>query len=129
MTLEKLISNFELFDDWEDRYSYLIDLGKKLPGLSDAEKTKENRLYGCQSMIWMIIEQKGDALHIRADSDSLIVRGLIAVLMIIFDGKTQEEIRGIDTHVIFKQLGLDKHLSLTRKNGLFSMVDRICWDV
>ena len=95
MTLEKLISNFELLGDWEERYGYLIDLGKKLPGLPDAEKTEDNRVHGCQAMVWMIMEPDPEhpgALRIRADSDAFIVRGLIAVLQLIFNGRTPDEI-------------------------------------
>lgn len=128
MTLEKLISNFELLGDWEERYGYLIDLGKKLPGLSDTDKNEENRVHGCQAMVWMIMEPHPDhpgALRFRADSDAFIVRGLIAVLQFIFNGRTPEEILKADAKSTLSQLGLDKHLSPTRKNGLFAMVERI----
>jgi len=128
MTLEKLISNFELLGDWEERYGYLIDLGKKLPGLPDAEKTEANRVHGCQAMVWLVMEpdpQRSGALRIRADSDAFIVRGLIAVLQLIFSGHTPEEILAADAKSTLSQLGLDKHLSPTRKNGLFAMVERI----
>ena len=128
MTLEKLISNFELLGDWEERYGYLIDLGKKLPGLSDAEKSEANRVHGCQAMVWMILERDAErpgALRIRADSDAFIVRGLIAVLQLIFNGRTPEEMVATDAKSILSRLGLDKHLSPTRKNGLFAMVERI----
>lgn len=128
MTLEKLISNFELLGDWEERYGYLIDLGKKLPGLPEAEKTEENRVHGCQAMVWMVMEadpERAGALRFRADSDAFIVRGLIAVLQLIFNGRSPEEILAADARGILGQLGLDQHLSPTRKNGLFAMVERI----
>ncbi len=128
MTLEKLISNFELLGDWEERYGYLIDLGKKLPGLPEAEKTEANRVHGCQAMVWLVMEPdpgRTGALRIRADSDAVIVRGLIAVLQLIFSGHTPEEILAADAKSTLSQLGLDKHLSPTRKNGLFAMVERI----
>ena len=128
MTLETLISNFELLGDWEERYGYLIDLGKKLPSLSDAEKSENNRVQGCQAMVWMILEAdpaKPGALRIRADSDAFIVRGLIAVLQLIFNGRAPDEILQTDAKSILSQLGLDSHLSPTRKNGLFAMVERI----
>ena len=128
MTLEKLISNFELLGDWEERYGYLIDLGKKLPGFRDAEKTEVHRVHGCQAMVWMLVEpdpQRQGALNIRADSDAFIVRGLIAVLQLIFNGRTPEEVLAIDAKSILARLGLDQHLSPTRKNGLFAMVERI----
>ena len=128
MTLAKLISNFELLGDWEERYGYLIDLGKKLPGLPDAEKTEENRVHGCQAMVWLVLEpdpERSGALRIRADSDAFIVRGLIAVLQLIFSGRTPDEILTADAKSTLSQLGLDNHLSPTRKNGLFAMVERI----
>jgi cysteine desulfuration protein SufE len=128
MTLEKLISNFELLGDWEERYGYLIDLGKKLPGLPDSEKNESNRVHGCQAMVWMIMEPDRElpgSLRIRADSDAFIVRGLIAVLQLIFNGRTPEEILKADAKSTLSRLGLDKHLSPTRKNGLFAMVERI----
>ena len=128
MTLDKLISNFELLGDWEERYGYLIDLGKGLPGLSEAEKCEEHRVHGCQAMVWMILEpdpQHPGALRLRADSDAFIVRGLIAVLQLIFNGRAPEEILATDAKSVLSRLGLDKHLSPTRKNGLFAMVERI----
>jgi cysteine desulfuration protein SufE len=128
MTIEKLISNFELLGDWEERYAYLIDLGKKLAGLSDADKSEEHRVHGCQAMVWMILEpdaERPGALRIRADSDAFIVRGLIAVLQLFFNGRTPDEILATDAKSTLTKLGLDKHLSPTRKNGLFAMVERI----
>jgi len=128
MTLEKLISNFESLDDWEERYAYLIELGKKLPGLAEAEKTEANRVHGCQAMVWLRLDPEPSrpaALRMRADSDAFIVRGLIAVLQMIYDEHTAPEILQADAKAILGRLGLDKHLSPTRKNGLFSMVERI----
>jgi cysteine desulfuration protein SufE len=128
MSIEQLTSNFELLGDWEERYAYLIDLGKKLPGLPEADKVEENRVHGCQAMVWLRLwrdETNPAHIRIRADSDAFIVRGLIAVLMILFDGKTPSEIAAADINTIFSKLGLDQHLSPTRKNGLFAMVQRI----
>ncbi|MBI3881969.1 MAG: SufE family protein [Verrucomicrobia bacterium] len=128
MTIEKLTSNFELLGDWEERYGYLIDLGKKLPGLPDADKVEENRVHGCQAMVWLRMSrdtQNPALIRIRADSDAFIVRGLISVLMILFDGKTADEITAADVKSVFSRLGLDQHLSPTRKNGLFAMTERI----
>jgi cysteine desulfuration protein SufE len=128
MTIEQLTSNFELLGDWEERYAYLIDLGKKLPGLPEADKVEENRVHGCQAMVWLRLgrdEKNPGHIRMRADSDAFIVRGLIAVLTILFDGKTPSEVAAADVKAIFHQLGLDQHLSPTRKNGLFAMVQRI----
>src|SRR5262245_28580266 len=128
MNLDKLISNFDLLGDWEERYGYLIDLGKKLAGLPETEKNEANRVHGCQAMVWMILESdpgRAGALRLRADSDAFIVRGLIAVLQLLFNGRTPDEILKADAKCTLSKLGLDKHLSPTRKNGLFAMVERI----
>src|SRR5262245_24305383 len=103
MTLEKLISNFELLDDWESRYAYLIDLGRQLPSLPDNDKTEENRVHGCQAMVWLKMEpdpQQPQLLRIRADSDAFIVRGLIAVLQLLYNGRTPENILATDAKSI-----------------------------
>ena len=128
MTLEKFMANFELLGDWEERYAYLIDLGKKLPGLAEADKTEDNRVQGCQAMVWMKMDRDPaapGAVQLRADSDAFIVRGLIAVLQLIYDGRTPAEVLQADAGTILGKLGLDRHLSPTRKNGLFAMVERI----
>lgn len=128
MTIDELADNFEVLGDWEERYAYLIDLGKKLPGLSEADKTEANRVHGCQAMVWLKMEPAANqpgALHIQADSDAFIVRGLIAVLMILYDGRKPAEIVEIDSRSVLSRLGLDRHLSPTRKNGLFAMIERI----
>ena len=128
MTIEELLEEFEFLDDWEDRCEYLIDLGLEMPELPPEEKTEENRVHGCQSMVWMVTEvtQNGQpTIHIRADSDAMIVRGLIAVLLTIFSGRTPQEILSTDVKGIFSRLGLERHLSTTRRNGLYSMVERI----
>jgi len=128
MTLEQLIANFELLPDWEERYAYLIELGKKLPGLSEAEKIEDHRVHGCQAMVWLKLEpapERPGAIRMRADSDAFIVRGLIAVLQLLYDGRTPVELLQVDAPAALTRLGLDKHLSPTRKNGLFAMVERI----
>lgn len=128
ITIEELVENFELLGDWEERYGYLIELGKKLPGLSEADKVEANRVHGCQAMVWMRMvpsESKPGAFTILADSDAFIVRGLIAVLQLIFNDRTPEEMLKADAKAHLLKLGLDRHLSPTRKNGLFAMVERI----
>lgn len=127
MTLDELYEEFEFLVDWEDRCDFLIDLGFELPPLPEEEHVEANRVHGCQSNVWMTTEFAGDPgkLEIRADSDSVIVRGLIAVLLMIYSGKTPQEVVDIDARPIFARLGLDRHLSPQRKNGLGGMVDRI----
>ena len=125
-TIDELIENFEFLGDWEERFAYLIELGKKLPALDDAEMIDEYRVHGCQASVWLrILPSIDDKLEIRADSDAFIVKGLIAVLLLIYNGKTATQILDVDSSEIFGRLGLDKHLSPTRRNGLHSMVKRI----
>ncbi len=128
MSFEELKENFALFDDWEDRYRYLIDLGRKLPDFPDALKTDANKVRGCMSQVWMVPgHPDGDLTRFAfaADSDAHIVKGLIAVLGTLFSGKSPEEITRIDTEAAFTAIGLDQHLSPSRRNGLVSMVEKI----
>ncbi len=125
-TIDELIENFEFLGDWEERFAYLIELGKKLPALDDAEMIDEYRVHGCQASVWLrILPSIDDKFEIRADSDAFIVKGLIAVLLLIYNGTTATQILDVDSSEIFGRLGLDKHLSPTRRNGLHSMVKRI----
>lgn len=124
--LEELVENFSLFEDWEERYGYLIDLGRDLPEMSDNLKNDVTLVQGCTSRVWMIAETDGEGrYHFTADSDAHIVRGLIAVLLSAYQGKTAEQIKSVDIDASFAQLGLDKHLSPNRRNGFFAMVERI----
>ncbi len=125
-TIEEVIENFELLGDWEERFAYLIELGKKLPFLDAADMIEENRVHGCQASVWLrILPGINDTYEIRADSDAFIVKGLIAVLLLIYNGKTAKQILDTNSSKVFEQLGLDKHLSPTRRNGLHSMVNRV----
>lgn len=120
----ELIEEFSLFDNWMDRYQYIIDMGKQLPAFPDEWKTAETKIQGCQSNVWMHHERYGDQLHFQATSDAAIVSGLIAVLMRIYNDRSPQEI--IETTPRFlEDLGLDKHLSPTRSNGLHAMLQRI----
>ncbi len=125
MTINDLVDNFSLFDDWEDRYRYLIDLGGQLPPMNDAFKTDATKVQGCMSQVWMRLYWDAGKLKVEADSDAQIVRGLIAVLLVVFTGKTVTEIAQVDIADIFGQLGLDQHLSPNRRNGFYAMVERI----
>jgi len=126
MNIKELVDNFSLMDDWEDRYKYLIDLGDTLPDMPDVFKTDASKVRGCMSQVWMVLGWDGDKrLTMLADSDAQIVRGLIAVLCTVFAGKTVDEIRQIDVEAVFAKLGLDQHLSPNRRNGFFSMVERV----
>ena len=125
MDTAELIENFSFLEDWEDRYGYLIELGKELPPLNEADKNEETKVEGCMSQVWLKTKVDGDVLTFDGESDAHIVRGLIAVLRIILSGKTKKEIQQTDVEAIFKQLGLESHLSPTRRNGFFAMVERI----
>lgn len=123
--LKELIDNFALFDDWEARYAYLIDLGKKLPPMGEALKTDATLVPGCTSRVWMVKSTENGRFHFMADSDAHIVRGLIAVLHAAYDDVTVEEVAGVDIQSAFESMGLDCHLSPSRRNGFFAMVERI----
>ena len=125
---EELIENFSLFDDWEERYAYLIDLGRKLDPLPDEDRTPESKIEGCMSQVWLVSAVEPGAppvVRYHADSDSQIVRGLIAVLMTAYSGETADRIVTTDINDIFTRIGLDKHLSPNRRNGFYAMVQRI----
>ena len=121
---QELIEEFEMFDNWMDRYQYIIDMGKQLPDFPEERRTEEYKIQGCQSNVWMCHEQAGDKLVFKATSDAAIVSGLIAVLLRIYSERTAEEINQTEPHFL-KDLGLDKHLSPTRSNGLHAMLERI----
>ena len=125
-TLEDLSAEFEVLGDWEERYRYVIDLGRELAPLSEAERGEANKVRGCASQVWLVTEpQSGGALQFRGDSDAHIVRGLIAVLLRLFSGRKADEILAFDARGAFDKLGLSGHLSAQRSNGLASMVARI----
>ena len=127
-TVDELIENFEFLGDWEERFAYLIELGKKLPPLDESEMVEDNRVHGCQATVWLrMLPISGEplAFEIRADADAFIVKGLIAVLLLVYNGRTAQQITATDCTGTFARLGLDKHLSPTRRNGLHSMVSRI----
>ena len=123
--LNELVENFALFDDWEERYRYLIDLGRALPKMDEALKTDRNLVRGCTSQVWMDAKVENNTLHFIADSDAHIVRGLIGILMAAYQGKTLEEIAATDIEGAMSQIGLDQNLSPNRRNGFFSMVEKI----
>ena|SRR3712207_1264480 len=121
---DEVISQFADFDDWMDKYQMLIDMGNELEVLDDKYKTEENLIDGCQSRVWLQCEHIDGKLVFTADSDALIVKGIIALLLQVVSGHTPEEIRDADFYFIEK-IGLREHLSPTRSNGLLAMVKRI----
>lgn len=123
--LSDLAESFTLFSDWEDRYRYLIDLGKRVPAMEETLKTEENLVRGCTSRVWMVTEWQDGAFRFQADSDAQIIRGLIYILQLAYQGMSRDEIAVFDIQKSFEDLGLDRHLSPNRRNGFFAMVERI----
>lgn len=126
--VEELVDNFALFDEWEDRFRYLIDLGRGLQPMDPALKTEQTKVRGCTSQVWIVERVEPGTpptLHFIADSDAHIVKGLIAVLLAIYDGRTPQEILTVDIKDAIARLGFAQSLSPNRANGLFSMVERI----
>lgn len=128
-TIEQISDDFTFLDDWEDRYRYVIELGRTLAPLADADRTPENKVRGCASQVWLktsiVAGKDGPRLRFIGDSDAHIVRGLVAIAIALFDGKTAREILGVNAQAVFDRLGLSQHLSAQRSNGLRSLVDRI----
>ena len=112
-------------DEWEDRYRHIIDLGRNLPEFDEKHKTEANLVRGCMSKVWLVYEKQDGKIIFRGNSDAHIVRGLVAIIIMIFSGKTPKQIRDTDATSILTDLGLSQHLSPMRTNGLFSMVERI----
>ncbi|MES2820756.1 MAG: SufE family protein [Pseudomonadota bacterium] len=122
---DDIIETLSFFDDWEERYKYIIDLGRELPDLDQAQRTDEHLVRGCQSQVWLVSQLRDGQLFFDADSDAFIVKGLLAVVLAAYNGKTPQAIRDFDIEQYFEQLKLIKHLSVTRGNGLRAMVKRI----
>lgn len=125
ITPEEILDTLGFFDDWEERYKYIIDLGKQLPAIDDDKKTEEFLLRGCQSQVWIDSAMVDGKLFFEVDSDAHIVRGLLAVVLSAYNNKTPSEVLAFDIDGFFAQVDLVKHLSPTRGNGLTAMVKKI----
>ena len=125
MDVQALKDTFEFFDDWEDKYRFVIDLGKDLPSLSESQRIDENIIRGCQSQVWLVHEIKQNPLHFAMDSDAHIVRGLISIVLIALNNRSANDILATDIEALFEELQLLSHLSATRGNGLRAMIQRI----
>jgi cysteine desulfuration protein SufE len=123
-TEKEIIGEFALFDSWDDKYEYIIDLGKKLPALDPKYKSDENRVRGCQSSVWLVADYKNGKLFFQADSDAVIVKGLISMLIRVLNGRTTDEIIAAKMDFI-REIGMTTHLAQTRSNGLLSMVKQM----
>jgi cysteine desulfuration protein SufE len=119
-----IIEDFSFLPEWDERYAYLIELGQKMDPLPEKYRTEENIVRGCQSTVWLQLECHGEAIHLMADSDSLIVKGLAALLMRVFSDQPAEEVLKADL-TFFEETGLNKHLSSQRTNGLMAMIEQI----
>lgn len=125
---ESLIETFEFLGDWEERYRYLIDLGRKLEPLPEAEHSEANKVRGCMSQVWLTHRVEPGSpprLTFLGDSDAHIVKGLIALLLQLLSGRTPQEILDADVNGVFERLGLESHISMNRRNGFYAMVERI----
>ncbi|MBP5698026.1 MAG: SufE family protein [Alphaproteobacteria bacterium] len=125
MTIDELIDNFSFLDSWEDRYKYLIELGNQLPSLPDNLKCDKWKISGCQSQVWIIPHYEPPFIRFEGDSDAIIVRGIIAIVLIIFKDKPAQEILNIDVEEIFDRMGLREHITPNRRSGMLSMVEKI----
>ncbi|SDW12154.1 SufE family protein [Marinobacter mobilis] len=127
VTLDDVFDAFEFLDDWEERYAYIIDLGKQLPAFPDNERTEENYVHGCQSQVWLthFQDECDSKLYLMIDSDAMIVRGLAAIILVALNGKTPRDLLTTDIDELFERLDLFRHISPTRGNGLRAMVGKI----
>ena len=125
--IQSLIEDFEFLTDWEDRYMHVIDMGKQLPGLPDALKVDANKVKGCASQVWLMTDYNKDEnqLNFKGDSDAHIVKGLVAIVLEIYSGRSPQDIQALNAEPILAELGLSEHLSPQRSNGLRAMVKRI----
>lgn len=125
MTVEELIDNFSFLDGWEEKYQYVIDLGHKLEPLDEKFKTDDWKVKGCQSQVWLVPQIQNGVFHFKGDSDAILVKGIISIVLLIYNDKTAAEIKNIDVTKIFVKLGLEENLTPSRRNGMLSMVEKI----
>ena len=125
MDLQELTDNFAFFDGWEEKYQYVIDLGRQLEPLDEQYKTEEWKVKGCQSQVWLVPSFTDGLIHFRGDSDAILVKGIIAIVLLIYNDKTPQEIKTVDVMKIFATLGLEENLTPSRRNGMMSMVAKI----
>ena len=125
MTIDELVDNFSFLDGWEEKYQYVIDLGHKLEPLDEKFKTDDWKVKGCQSQVWLVPHIKNNVFHFCGDSDAILVKGIIAIVLMIYNDKTADEIKNVDVTKIFVKLGLEENLTPSRRNGMLSMVEKI----
>ena len=127
VAIEDILDTVEFLDDWEERYSYIIDLGKDLPAFPEQEKTEANKVHGCQSQVWLshYFDASNNTLYVLLDSDAIIVKGLAAIVLAALNAKSPQQIVGTDVEALFNKMDLMRHISPTRGNGLRAMLERI----
>lgn len=126
-TIDDVIEDLEFLDDWEERYAYIIDLGKQLPAFPDDQRTEDNYVHGCQSQVWLIhhLDPDSGKLYLLIDSDAMIVRGLAAIILVALNARAPRELLTVDIDELFERLDLFRHISPTRGNGLRAMIAKI----
>ena len=125
MNLDELTENFSFFESWEEKYQYVIDLGRTLEPLDDSFKIDTWKVQGCQSQVWLVPTFNENKIHFRGDSDAILVKGIIAIVLMIYNDKTPQEIKNVAVKEIFVKLGLEENLTPSRRNGMMSMVAKI----
>ncbi|MEM6746463.1 MAG: SufE family protein [Pseudomonadota bacterium] len=124
-SFDAIIDDFAFIDDWDEKYRYIIDLGRRLPALTDAEHSEENKVRGCASQVWLVFDEVPGQVSFRGDSDAAIVKGLVALMISLFSGKTQAEIAATDAEAKLAEIDLKEHITPQRSNGVASMIKRI----
>ncbi|MEM7739358.1 MAG: SufE family protein [Pseudomonadota bacterium] len=122
---DAIADDFAFIDDWDEKYRYIIDLGRRLPALTDAEHRDENKVRGCASQVWLVFDQNPETITFRGDSDAAIVKGLVALMVSLFSGKTKAEVEAIDAQAKLAEIDLQDHITPQRSNGVASMIKRI----
>ena len=125
VSIDEIVENFSILDEWDDRYGYLIELGRMLTPLDEGEMSDTNKVKGCVSQVWVVAQKEGDRYMFRGASDAHIVRGLVAVALTLFSNKTAEEISALNERETFEAIGLEEHLTPQRANGLRAMVKKL----
>ncbi|GGY53091.1 hypothetical protein GCM10007148_22900 [Parvularcula lutaonensis] len=122
---DDIAADFAFIDDWDEKYRYIIDLGKNLPELSEAERSEDNKVRGCASQVWLVFDQTDPVVAFRGDSDAAIVKGLVALMISLFSGKSKDEVRALDAEAKLAEIDLREHITPQRSNGVASMIKRI----
>ena len=122
---DDIAADFDFIDDWDEKYRYIIDLGKRLAPLSDDEHTEEYKVRGCASQVWLVFDGEGDEIRFRGDSDAAIVKGLVAIMVSLFSGKSKSEVSALDAEAKLAEIDLREHITPQRSNGVASMIKRI----